>query len=120
LNPLWQIILTTLVCAARFAGVNACVYVSSVIRLLVFESTEMERLDDHSVYTHGGSITADRIIIAVDKLTPSISPLAVEIFHAQTFMSVSVPLTDKELGLCSPAGSKCSAGIQEWFIPTSD
>jgi gamma-glutamylputrescine oxidase len=70
----------------------------------VFESTEMERLEDHTVYTHGGSITADRIIIAVDKITDSISPLAKEMFHAQTFMSVSVPLTDKELALLFPSG----------------
>ena len=42
----------------------------------VFESTEMERLEDHTAYTHAGSVTADNIIIAVDKLTKSISPLA--------------------------------------------
>ena len=34
----------------------------------IFESTEMERLEDHTVYTHAGSVTADQIIIAVDKL----------------------------------------------------
>jgi gamma-glutamylputrescine oxidase len=52
----------------------------------VFESTELERIEDHTAYTRGGSITADRIIVAVDKLNPAISPLANEIFHAQTFM----------------------------------
>jgi gamma-glutamylputrescine oxidase len=72
----------------------------------VFESTEMLRLEDHTVYTHGGSITADRIIIAVDKLQDSISPLAREIFHAQTFMSVSAPLTDKEISLLFPSGKQ--------------
>jgi gamma-glutamylputrescine oxidase len=35
----------------------------------VFESTAVERLDDHTVHTHGGSVTADHIIIAVDKLS---------------------------------------------------
>ena len=34
----------------------------------VFESTEMERLEDHTAYTHAGSVTADHIIVAVDKL----------------------------------------------------
>ena len=42
----------------------------------IYESTEMERLEDHTVYTHAGSVTADKIIIAVDKLEESISPLA--------------------------------------------
>ena len=46
----------------------------------VFESTEMERLEDHTAYTHAGSVTADHIIIAVDKLSHSISPLADEAF----------------------------------------
>jgi len=72
----------------------------------VFESTEMERLEDHTVYTHGGSITADHIIIAVDKLEPSISPLSAEVFHAQTFLSVSEPLTDRELKILFPSGEQ--------------
>ena len=63
----------------------------------VFESTEMDRLEDHTAYTHAGSVTADNIIVAVDKLTNSISPLADETFHAQTFLSVTEPLTDREL-----------------------
>ena len=62
----------------------------------VFESTAMKRLEDHTIYTHGGSITADHIIIAVDKLEPHISPLSAEVFHAQTFLSVTEPLTDAE------------------------
>jgi gamma-glutamylputrescine oxidase len=90
----------------------------------VFESTEMERLDDHTVYTHGGSVTADRIIIAVDKLTTSISPLAQEIFHAQTFMSVSTPLTDRELSLLFPSGKQMqcwdSKMVYSYFRLTGD
>jgi gamma-glutamylputrescine oxidase len=72
----------------------------------VYESTEMKRLEDHTVYTHGGSITADRIIIAVDKMNSSISPLANEIFHAQTFMSVSAPLKDDEIRRLFPGGKQ--------------
>ena len=72
----------------------------------VFESTALERIEDHTAYTRGGSVTAKNIIIAVDKLDKSISPLAQEIFHAQTFMSVSAPLTDKELHLLFPNGTQ--------------
>jgi glycine/D-amino acid oxidase-like deaminating enzyme len=60
-------------------------------RLRVFESTELERIEDHTAYTRGGKITADHIIIAVDKLNSTISLLAGEIFHAQTFMSMNAP-----------------------------
>jgi len=72
----------------------------------VFESTAMERLEDHTVHTHAGSITADHIIVAVDKLEPSISPLSAEVFHAQTFLSVSEPLNDRELKILFPSGEQ--------------
>ena len=51
----------------------------------VFESTAMKRLEDHTIYTHGGSITADHIIIAVDKLEPHISPLSAEMLPRADF-----------------------------------
>ena len=70
----------------------------------VFESTAMERLEGHTVYTHGGSVTADQIIIAVDKLSSSISPLAGEVSNVQTFLSVTEPLTDKECSDLFPGG----------------
>jgi len=72
----------------------------------VFESTEMERLEDHTVYTHAGSVTADHIIVAVDKLEPHISPLSADCFHAQTFLSVTEPLTDREYDILFPSGEQ--------------
>lgn len=90
----------------------------------VFESTEMVRIEDHTAYAHGGSVTADRIIIAVDKLASSVSPLAEEIFHAQTFMSVTEPLTDRELGLLFPGGKQMqcwdSKLVYSYFRLTGD
>lgn len=90
----------------------------------VFESTAMERLEDHTVYTHGGSVTADRIIIAADKLSGSISSLADEIFHAQTFVSVTEPLNDKELALLFPGGKQLqcwdSSLVYSYFRLTGD
>ena len=72
----------------------------------VFERTEMTRIEDHTAFTRGGSVTADHIIIAVDKLKGDISPLADEVFHAQTFLSVSEPLTDKDLIRLFPSGKQ--------------
>jgi gamma-glutamylputrescine oxidase len=90
----------------------------------VFESTELERIEDHTAHTRGGSVTAENIIIAVDKLDESISPLAQEIFHAQTFMSVSAPLTDKELLLLFPGGNQMqcwdSKLVYSYFRLTGD
>jgi len=90
----------------------------------VFESTEMDRLEDHTAYTHAGSVTADNIIIAVDKLSASISPLAHEAFHAQTFLSVTEPLTDRELGILFPSGEQMqcwdSKLVYSYFRLTGD
>ena len=72
----------------------------------VFESTEVTRLEGHTAFTRGGSVTADHIIIAVDKLKGNMGPLADEIFHAQTFLSVSEPLTDKDLIRLFPGGKQ--------------
>ena len=72
----------------------------------VFESTEVTRIEGHTAFTRGGSVTADHIIVAIDKLQGHISPLADEVFHAQTFLSVSEPLTDKDLNRLFPSGKQ--------------
>jgi len=90
----------------------------------IYESTAMERLEDHTVYTHAGSVTADSIIIAIDKMNPAISPLADEAFHAQTFLSVTEPLTDRELRILFPSGEQMqcwdSKLVYSYFRLTGD
>ncbi len=111
-------------------GVNPLACLQGIKNLLIdngmqiFESTEMERLEDHTAYTHAGSVTADHIIVAVDKLSDTISPLADEVFHAQTFLSVTEPLTDKELRVLFPAGDQLqcwdSKLVYSYFRLTGD
>jgi gamma-glutamylputrescine oxidase len=111
-------------------GVNPLQCLQSLKDLLidngmqVFESTEMDRLDDHTAYTHAGTVTAQNIIVAVDKLTDSISPLAHETFHAQTFLSVTEPLTDAELRILFPSGEQMqcwdSKLVYSYFRLTGD
>src|SRR5262245_15909341 len=90
----------------------------------VYESTAMERLDDHTAYTHAGSVTADQIIVAVDKLSNSVSPLADEAFHAQTFLSVTEPLTERERRILFPSGEQMqcwdSKLVYSYFRLTAD
>ena len=90
----------------------------------VFESTAMVRLEGHTVYTHGGSVTADHIVIAVDKLSSSISPLAGEVSNVQTFLSVTEPLTDKECSELFPSGKQMlcwdSKLVYSYFRLTAD
>jgi gamma-glutamylputrescine oxidase len=111
-------------------GVNPLACLQGFKNLLVdngmqiFESTAMKSLDDHTVYTHAGSVTADKIIIAVDKLDESISPLSDEVFHAQTFLSVTEPLNDRELRTLFPSGEQMqcwdSKLVYTYFRLTAD
>src|SRR5512134_2783201 len=111
-------------------GINPLATLQGLKNLLVengmqvYESTEMERLEDHTAYTHAGSVTADNIIIAIDKMDPSISPLAHEAFHAQTFLSVTEPLTDRELRILFPSGEQMqcwdSKLVYSYFRLTGD
>ncbi len=111
-------------------GINPLLYVQGMKDICidggvqVFESTAMERIDGHTVHTHGGSVTAEHIIIAVDKLDTSISPLANEIFHAQTFLSVTEPLTDRECRYLFPGGEQMqcwdSRLVYSYFRLTGD
>ena len=72
----------------------------------VFESTEAEKIEGNTVITHAGKITAAQIIVAIDKMETQFNKLANEIFHAQTFLSVSEPLSEKEVQLMFPSGDQ--------------
>lgn len=84
-------------------GIDALRYSQGVKRVLlergvrIFESTEAHAIDGHRVRTHGGSVTAERIIVCADKLRTAFSPYAENVFHAETFLTISEPLTDREV-----------------------
>ena len=65
-----------------------------------------------------------RSLSPIDKLGNSISPLADEVFHAQTFLSVTEPLTDKELKVLFPSGEQMqcwdSKLVYSYFRLTGD
>jgi gamma-glutamylputrescine oxidase len=89
-------------------GINTLQYLQGIKNSLlnngikIYESTEVKSINGNIAKTHGGSIKANQIVVAIDKITNSFSPLAKEIFHAQTFLSVSEPLTNKEVDTLFP------------------
>ena len=84
-------------------GINALRYAQGVKRVLldqrvrIFESTEARRIEGHTVHTHLGSVTAEHIIVCVDKPSPALTPYSRNVFHAQTFLSISEPLEERNL-----------------------
>lgn len=70
----------------------------------VYESTEVNKIEDHTAYTDAGSIKANQIIVAIDRMSKGFNKLSEEIYHAQTFLSVSEPLSDKMVAELLPGG----------------
>lgn len=111
-------------------GINALQYCQGMKKVLlqnniqVFECSEVERIDGHTAYTHAGSVTAETIIIAMDKMEHNFNELADEVFHAQTFLSISEPLNDEELFKLFPSGNQFqmwdSTLVYSYFRLTGD
>jgi gamma-glutamylputrescine oxidase len=91
-------------------GINGLRYAQGVKNVLlqrgvrIYEATEALTLKDHTVITHKGSIRADQIIFCMDKPTGRICPYEPEVYHAQTFLSISEPLDDQEVARLFPDG----------------
>lgn len=91
-------------------GINPLLYCQGMKQLLldagveIYEATEVLSVGDHSVKTHLGSVAANDIIFCADKLSPSISHYADSIYHAQTFLSISEPVSDAAVGALFPSG----------------
>ncbi len=90
-------------------GVDGLRYAQGVKGMLldagvdVYESSRAIALSDHTVRTHMGSVTADQIIFCADKLGPELSPYSWNVYHEQTFLSITEPLGSAELGQMFPS-----------------
>lgn len=84
-------------------AINPLLYAQGVKKVLlkkgvkIFESTEVKRITGQVAKTHLGSVYAKKIVVCIDKITDEFSTLASESYHAQTFLSVSEPLSEKEV-----------------------
>lgn len=92
-------------------GINALLFAQGIKRALIeggveiFESTEALRLDDHTVHTHLGSVTAQEMVFCIDKPHRSLTNYAAQVFHAQTFLAISEPLPDADVRRLFPEAS---------------
>ncbi len=89
-------------------GINPLRYSQGVKRVLlehgvqIYEASEATALDDHTVRTHLGSVTANQIIFCSDKLKPTLTRFSRNIYHAQTFLAISEPLEDEDIAAMFP------------------
>lgn len=89
-------------------GISAYKYCQEMKKVLsdqgvkIYEETPVLDIKEHTVKTSFGSVQADKIIVCVDRFLPELHRLPNEIFHVQTFLMMSAPLTDKEIALLFP------------------
>lgn len=68
----------------------------------VYESSEVIGFADHTATTHLGSVTADQVIFCADKLSRGLSRYSWNVYHEQTFLSITEPLGDKDREILFP------------------
>ena len=83
-------------------GINAYAYCQAMKEVLIqegvmiYEETPVLDFSAHRVNTLHGYVDAKHIIVCTDRFTPTFKKLAQEVYHAQTFILMSQPLTDVE------------------------
>lgn len=118
--------------AVRYAetyGIDALLYCQGLKQVLldngitIYEGSEVISIEDHCAKTHLGSVTANQIIFCADKPEPSLTHFADNIYHAQTFLSISEPLNDTMIRSIFPSEKfQCwdSTLVYSYFRLTGD
>jgi len=70
----------------------------------IYEATAVNSLQGHTVHSDMGSVTADKIIFCVDKPRPELTKYFWNVYTAQTFLSISEPLSEKNILRMFPHG----------------
>jgi gamma-glutamylputrescine oxidase len=84
-------------------GINSYLYCQQLKQRLqqqgvqIYEHSPALTFDKHTVHTPGGSVTASKIFFCTDRFLPELGIVPKDIYHAQTFLSLSKPLTTEQI-----------------------
>ncbi|HVA98277.1 MAG TPA: FAD-binding oxidoreductase [Bacteroidia bacterium] len=110
-------------------GINPLLYAQGMKSVLInhgvkiYEASEVREIKGNTVKTHLGSVKAAEIIFCADKIEKSLSHYADNIYHAQTFLSVSEILEPADVKSIFPNGNyQCwdSDLVYSYFRLTGD
>lgn len=92
-------------------GINSFAYCQEMKNLLlkkgvrIFEDSEVEKIEGNTAKTHLGSVTSKNILICIDKMKTEFNEeVSKKIYHVQTYLAVSEPLSKKEMKSLFPKG----------------
>ena len=81
-------------------GINSYLFCQALRNIVedmgvsLYEETPAVKIRADGVDTPQGSVVADRIVVCLDRFIPDLGVLRKEIYHVQTFLGISTPLTD--------------------------
>lgn len=94
-------------------GINSFAYCQEMKNLLIkrgakiYESTEVHKIEWNTAKTHLGSVTAKEILICIDKMKSEFNDeVSEKLYHVQTYLAVSEPLSKEEMLLLFPKGKE--------------
>jgi len=71
--------------------------------VLIYEETPAINIQEKSVQTPRATIGAEHIVVCTDRFEPALSHLGDKIYHVQTFLMLSSPLSDAQIKEIFPA-----------------
>jgi gamma-glutamylputrescine oxidase len=110
-------------------GMNSYLYCQAMKDVLrgygvpIYEQTLVERISGHEITTQGGRIRADHIIVCADRFIPDLGALKKEIYHVQTFLGITKPLSPEQVKKIFPNDAMMvwdTDLVYNYFRKTSD
>lgn len=89
-------------------GMNSYLYCQGMKHILekkgvdIFEGSPVSRITSQGVECASYRVIAPQIIVCTDRFLPELHILPRDMYHAQTFLSISKPLTDAEVRMIFP------------------
>ena len=85
-------------------GINSFAYCQEMKNVLlkkgveIFEGTEVHKLEGNTAKTHLGSVTANNILICIDKMKTEFNEdISKKLYHLQLYLAISEPLSKEEM-----------------------
>ncbi len=110
-------------------GINAYLYCQAMRDILIesgvtiHEQSCVTEIREGRVTANGFAVRADAIVLCVDRFLPELRELPDEVYHLQTFLAVSAPLTDAQVSTIFPESRLMvwdSDLIYQYFRVTGD
>ncbi|HTF89608.1 MAG TPA: FAD-binding oxidoreductase [Planctomycetota bacterium] len=89
----------------------------------IFEASPVAQVLPDGVATADGRVRAEHVVVCTDRFIPELGLLEDEIYHAQTFLAISAPLSEQAMSAIFPKGCAMtwdSSLIYHYFRATGD